>query len=671
MELLRASVALLLCVWYAKALDVSVAELAPMHTQAGSSRPATLSWALRRATPAADMILASDMSYLSRLDCAGECSPYRAVAGGPTADALAMAAAGGTTHVRLRLWVDPSTHTANPWPSADADYTYASIAGVLEMAKRVVGAGLKVWLDLHYSDVWADPGHQSKPAAWAALSGADLAAAVANHTFAALTALAQQGTPAAVVQIGNEVSAGMLWAQRPGDVCSDGGALFLSGCEAQGADGNWPQFAALVAAGLRAARDAAPGALLIMHSDLGNKLNTSWGAAYIVTFYQNMAKYGAGDYDAVGLSFYPMWGSGWSEDIAKLTAVSSAFPDKKIIVAETAYAYEGSAGPGLEFPYTPAGQLAWVRAVVAQVRALPTGAGIAYWGSEFFNIEPGAGWSALWDKSGVALPALSQAFKDPAAPSEAAVAVLSQDAFRVQVFLDDEGDGTPLSRRTPLLDVQRATRPGEAGVATLSPAELAALPASRRLVYRVRVRLSGSWTAWSAPQRWRILPADLAGAASFICTDPVGAADLRASFLRAEFNIPAGRSVASAVLHATGLGIFRVLVNGADLLGAEYGVPGQTDWRKRVLVSSYDVPAALLKTTNAIAALVGNGMYNVPDSGRQVLRTNPSRQPTCPPSLTSDKPPGPWTICPAPLQLHEMDGLFRAPHAAPLARCGP
>jgi hypothetical protein len=166
----------------------------------------------------------------------------------------------------------------------------------------------------------------------------------------------------------------------------------------------------------------------------------------------------------------------------------------------------------------------------------------------------------------------------------------------------------------------------EAGTAWLSPAELAQLPASRALSYRVRVRLDDSgataappwWTEWSAPAPWRVGPgpalSDWPAGASWICTSPAGAADLRSSVLRAEFSLPVGRTAASAVLHAVGLGQFRVSVNGVDLLGAEFNAPGQTDWRKRVLYSTLDVPAALLLggASNAIAAQLSNGMYNVP-----------------------------------------------------------
>lgn len=158
-----------------------------------------------------------------------------------------------------------------------------------------------------------------------------------------------------------------------------------------------------------------------------------------------------------------------------------------------------------------------------------------------------------------------------------------------------------------------------AGTAVLSPAELARLPVSRALSYAVRARLSdGRWTARSDPARWRVGPgatvADWPGGAQWICSSVAGGADGRGTLLRAEFALPAGLAVVSATLHVAGLGQHRALVNGVDLLGTEFVAPPQTDWRKKVLYSTYNVPLGVLLPgrANALAATLGNGMYNVP-----------------------------------------------------------
>lgn len=91
-------------------------------------------------------------------------------------------------------------------------------------------AGLELWLDFHYSDWWADPGHQAKPAAWSNLSLPQLTVAIQDFSHSAVAALVAQGTPPSIVQVGNEINAGMLWPQ-PGQSCSDSGSLHIPGCD--------------------------------------------------------------------------------------------------------------------------------------------------------------------------------------------------------------------------------------------------------------------------------------------------------------------------------------------------------------------------------------------------------------------------------------------------------
>ena len=85
----------------------------------------------------------------------------------------------------------------------------------------------------------------------------------------------------------------------------------------------------------------------------------------------------------------------------------AAFPDKAILLCETSWPFQGAAAPGDEFPSSPQGQADFLRAITAQVRALEGGAGLAWWGGEFYNQTSGAGWTSLWGEDGVALPALA------------------------------------------------------------------------------------------------------------------------------------------------------------------------------------------------------------------------------------------------------------------------
>ncbi|MEM0963249.1 MAG: glycosyl hydrolase 53 family protein, partial [Bacteroidota bacterium] len=135
----------------------------------------------------------------------------------------------GLDTVRLRLW-----HT----PEGGRD----GLDAMLALAARADALGLDLLLDLHYSDTWADPGHQEPPLAWTGLDAATLADSVRQYTRRVVEAFDRQGTPPAVVQIGNEITGGMLWPT--GRV---GGAFDTPG--------QWRQLASLVRAGAEAVRE--------------------------------------------------------------------------------------------------------------------------------------------------------------------------------------------------------------------------------------------------------------------------------------------------------------------------------------------------------------------------------------------------------------------------------
>ena len=147
----------------------------------------------------------------------------RAASTGPaparTGDALAILKSAGQNYARLKVWVNP----------ADG---YNNKARVLAMAKRVKAQGMKLLVDFHYSDTWADPGKQNKPAAWAGHSYSQLKTDVYNHTYDVLNALKAQGTTADMVQVGNEINGGMLWTEGSTDNWSQLAGLLNSGYDA-------------------------------------------------------------------------------------------------------------------------------------------------------------------------------------------------------------------------------------------------------------------------------------------------------------------------------------------------------------------------------------------------------------------------------------------------------
>ncbi|RYY66422.1 MAG: DUF4982 domain-containing protein, partial [Chitinophagaceae bacterium] len=202
-------------------------------------------------------MLGADISFLPELEARG--IRFRDSANGQLAerDAIAILKDHGINYIRLRLFNDPAR---------DSGYSprkgFCDLAHTLAMAKRIKAAGLRFLLDFHYSDYWADPGKQFKPAAWKGLAFPQLRDSVYAFTKRALLALKAQGTLPDMVQCGNEINHGMVWPE--------------------GSVQHLDSLAALINAGNRAVREVAPQSLLMLHVALGGQNDES------VWFIQNM-----------------------------------------------------------------------------------------------------------------------------------------------------------------------------------------------------------------------------------------------------------------------------------------------------------------------------------------------------------------------------------------------
>ncbi len=208
----------------------------------------------------------------------------------------------GANYVRLRLWYAPAGG-------------YCGLTKTLAFAKRIKAKGLKLLLDFHYSDTWADPGHQTKPAAWANLPYNILEDSVYQYTKDVITAFKDQGTLPDMVQIGNEITNGMLWP--------DG--------RNSGSANAWTNFADLVKAGIKGVKDAADTSQvkIMIHIDKGGSNSTSrW-------FFDNLISQGV-DFDVIGLSYYPWWHGTFSQLQSNLNDLATRY-NKDIVIAETAY----------------------------------------------------------------------------------------------------------------------------------------------------------------------------------------------------------------------------------------------------------------------------------------------------------------------------------------------
>ena len=114
----------------------------------------------------------------------------------------------GTNYIRLRIWNDPKSPDGKPYGAGNTDYETT-----LRMAKRVKEAGLGFLLDFHYSDFWADPGKQRKPKAWADYDADQLEQAVYDFTKEIMNDFVKEGVVPDMVQVGNELSNGLLWPE--------------------------------------------------------------------------------------------------------------------------------------------------------------------------------------------------------------------------------------------------------------------------------------------------------------------------------------------------------------------------------------------------------------------------------------------------------------------------
>jgi arabinogalactan endo-1,4-beta-galactosidase len=334
---------------------------------------------------------------------------------GRTGDALRILKRHGLNWIRLRVFVDP----------ADG---YHGIRELLLMSRRAKRMGIRVLVDLHYSDFWADPGKQWTPAAWEGLSFEALKRRFVRYTRGVMRALVRQGTPPAMIQLGNEIRSGMLWdhaATWTGCSTADegypGGAT-KTVCHTE----DWDSLAQLLTAGYRAVKSVSPRTRVMLHLDAGGDNGTyRW-------WFDNITQRDV-PFDVIGASYYGYWHGTLAQLQANLDDITARY-DKDVVVVETAYAFtlgdddgwpniigsEGQLVPG--YPATPEGQAAQLRDVMNVVRAVPgrRGLGVFYWDATWTGV-PGNGWTprdpaqgnawenqALFDFDDRALPAMDE-----------------------------------------------------------------------------------------------------------------------------------------------------------------------------------------------------------------------------------------------------------------------
>ena len=334
-----------------------------------------------------DFILGMDVSSVTALEKSGV--TYRS-RDGAEEDLFALLAGAGINYIRVRIWNDPYTADGRGYGGGNCDLQNAVLIG-----KRAAEHGMKLLVDFHYSDFWADPGKQQVPKAWAGLGIEEKADALYRYTLESLNVLREGGADVGMVQIGNETN---------GRLCGE--KIWMNIV--------WH----LMGAGCRAVREFDPAVRIAVH--FANPENTeaylSWASK--LAYYQL-------DYDVFATSYYPYW-HGTLENLKSILSQIRDTYGKQVMVAETSYAYTledtdfsgNTIGEGGAFekpyPFTVQGQANEVRDVAAAVSEIG-GLGIFYWEGAWISVGQNSFEENFekWEKYGSGWAASAAAGYDP------------------------------------------------------------------------------------------------------------------------------------------------------------------------------------------------------------------------------------------------------------------
>lgn len=304
----------------------------------------------------------ADISWLTQMESQG-INFYDSA--GTNQDCMVILKNIGMNAIRLRAWVNPS----NGWSNTQ---------DVIAKAIRAKNLGMKIMIDFHYSDVWADPGHQTKPAVWANENFAALQSSVYNYTVIVLDSLKANGVTPAWVQVGNETDNGMLWP--------DGQATV-----------NMSNFASLINSGYNAVKAVDTSMKVIVHISSGYNNNLfRW-------MFDGLTSNGT-KFDIIGMSLYPSYSPGgtasWSsvntQCLANMNDMVSRY-NKPVMIAEV----------GMPFS-DPATSQSFLTDIISKTKSIAGGMGLGvfYWEPESYNNWQGYTLGAF-DNSGKPTDALS------------------------------------------------------------------------------------------------------------------------------------------------------------------------------------------------------------------------------------------------------------------------
>jgi arabinogalactan endo-1,4-beta-galactosidase len=349
--------------------------------------------------------LGADISGLTQVEAGG--GVY--MDGDQPGDPIAIFMKNGWTCFRLRIWVDPRNGVNG-------------LAYTTKLARRIKAAGATFMLDFHYSDWWADPQKQNKPAAWAGLDFDALVKQTGDYTSNVVKTLKDAGAAPDFVQIGNEITGGMLWpdAQVKVPVSTvkvySGEVQVIKPPEPYDDVKQWNHLIRVLkaaSAGVRSATTPADQVRIIVHIDCGG----DWP---VTKWYFDHLTASQVDFDIIGQSYYPDY-HGTLDNLRDNLRETINHYHKDVMVVETAYDSRGqprspAAAKNQVWTLTPGGQKQFLEDLIRTVKDAPEGRGIGvnYWAPEGTHSTNsvagrrgrGPGSRSLFDDRGYPLPAM-------------------------------------------------------------------------------------------------------------------------------------------------------------------------------------------------------------------------------------------------------------------------
>lgn len=281
---------------------------------------------------------------------------------GEEQDVFKTLAENGITHIRVRVWNHPYDANGNGYGGGNNDVEKA-----IEIGKRATKYGMKLIVDFHYSDFWADPGKQMVPLAWKDMNAREKADALYTFTRDSLKDMKKAGVAVGMVQLGNETN---------GALCGEK---------------NFENIARLMQAGAKAVREVCPDALIAVHLANPERVGAYDGFAQKLEAFEV-------DYDVLASSYYPYW-HGTLENLANVLNGIAENYGKKVMVMETSYAYTGvdtdfsgntisdeTANIVKDYPFTVQAQANHVRNVIDTVAHVKNGIGVVYWEGTWITV---------------------------------------------------------------------------------------------------------------------------------------------------------------------------------------------------------------------------------------------------------------------------------------------